>query len=262
MNENQDLRVTLEIRGHVLFIGLNRVDKRNAADRAMLDQLSLAYGELERNPELRVGVVHAHGEHFSAGLDLVDVGPELARGGAISLPEGGLDPWGITSTQVSKPVVMAIQGICYTLGVELALASDVVIAREGASFAQLEVSRGILPFGGATTRMPRVTGWSNAMRWLLTADTFSAAEAHRIGIVTEVVDVDPLERATEIALRIAQQAPLAVAETLASARAGQIDPGAEAAQLGTRLGRLMATRDVQRGMEAFMTKAPASFEGD
>ena len=100
------------------------------------------------------------------------------------------------------------------------------------------------------------------MRWLLTADTFSAAEAHRIGIVTEVVDVDPLERATEIALRIAQQAPLAVAETLASARAGQIDHGAEAAQLGTRLGRLMATRYVQRGMEAFMTKAPASFEGD
>ena len=132
MSESETIRVTVETQGHVLFIGLNRVDKRNAADKAMLDQLSLAYGELDRNPELRVAVVHAHGEHFSAGLDLSDIGPALAQEGAISLPEGGLDPWGVSSAPVRKPVVMAIQGICFTLGVELALASDVVIARHNA----------------------------------------------------------------------------------------------------------------------------------
>lgn len=255
-------RVTLERRDHILFIGLNRVDKRNAADLAMLSELALAYGELDRDPDLRVGVVFAHGDHFTAGLDLADVGPSMAKTGGLPLPEGGLDPWGISSSQVSKPVVMAIQGICFTLGVELALASDVVVAARDAQFAQLEVARGILPFGGGTTRMPAVAGWGNAMRVLLTADTFSAEDAHRMGIVTELVDTDPLTGATAIAERIAAQAPLAVQATLASARAGLISASDEHTHLPQRLGALMMTRDVQRGMEAFMTKSPAVFEGD
>jgi enoyl-CoA hydratase len=71
-------RVTLERRDHILFIGLNRPDKRNAADLAMLAELALAYGELDRDPSLRVGVVFAHGDHFTAGLDLADVGPAMA----------------------------------------------------------------------------------------------------------------------------------------------------------------------------------------
>jgi enoyl-CoA hydratase/carnithine racemase len=157
---------------------------------------------------------------------------------------------------------MAIQGICFTLGVELALASDVVVAARDAQFAQLEVARGILPFGGGTTRMPAVAGWGNAMRVLLTADTFSAEDAHRMGIVTELVDTDPLAGATAIADRIAAQAPLAVQATLASARAGLISASDEHTHLPQRLGALMMTRDVQRGMEAFMTKSPAVFEGD
>lgn len=262
MTEASNTLVTTEISGHVFVIGLNRPEKRNAANRQMLTELALAYGELERNPELRVGLVFAHGEHFTAGLDLVDVGPGLAATGALPIPEGGIDPWGISTPQVSKPVVMAIRGICFTLGVELALASDVVIAETTASFAQLEVARGIMPFGGATTRFPRAAGWSHAMRWLLTADTFSAAEAHSAHVITEVVDGDPMPRAMEIAARIAAQAPLAVQSTLASARAGQRDSDTEHAALPGRLGRLMATKDVQRGLEAFMTKQPAQFQGD
>jgi enoyl-CoA hydratase/carnithine racemase len=262
MTEASESLVTTEASGHIFFIGLNRPDKRNAANRQMLTELALAYGELERNPDLRVGLVFAHGEHFTAGLDLVDVGPGLAATGALPIPEGGIDPWGISTPQVSKPVVMAIRGICFTLGVELALASDVVIAESTASFAQLEVARGIMPFGGATTRFPRAAGWSHAMRWLLTADTFSATEAHSAHVITEVVEGDPRPRATEIAQRIAAQAPLAVQATLASARAGQRDSDAEHATLPDRLGRLMATKDVQRGLEAFMTKQPAQFQGD
>jgi enoyl-CoA hydratase/carnithine racemase len=254
-------KVTLESSGHILFIGLNRVDKRNAADLEMLTQLALAYGTLDRDPDLRVGVVFAHGDHFTAGLDLVDVGPALAKTGSLPLPEGGIDPWGITTSPVRKPVVMAIQGICFTLGVELALASDVVVASNNAQFAQLEVARGILPFGGATTRMPRIAGWTNAMRVLLSADNFTAAEAHRMGIVTELHD-EPVRAATEIAERIALQAPLAVQATLASARAGVSDPDAEHLMLKKRLGALMTTKDVQRGMEAFATKKPAIFDGD
>jgi enoyl-CoA hydratase/carnithine racemase len=254
--------ITTEVSGHLFLIGLNRPEKRNAANLQMLRELAGAYGELDRNPELRVGVVFAHGEHFTAGLDLADVGGELAAKGSLPLPEGGIDPWGINTAQVSKPVVMAIRGICYTLGVELALASDVVVAHRGATFAQLEVARGILPFGGATTRFPRAAGWSQAMRWLLTAQSFSAEQAQSAHVVTEVVDGDPLAHALDIAALIAAQAPLAVQATLQSARAGQLDSVAEHAALKGRLGKLMATNDVRRGLEAFMTKQPAKFEGD
>jgi enoyl-CoA hydratase len=262
MSENTSALITTEVQGNVFLIGLNRPEKRNAANREMLSLLSLAYGELERNPDLRVGLVFAKGDHFTAGLDLHDVAGELAASGSLPLPEGGLDPWGITTPQVSKPVVMAISGICYTLGVELALASDVVVAHSDASFAQLEVARGIMPFGGATTRLPRSAGWSQAMRWLLTADTFTAEQAYRAGVVTEVVDDDPVVTALAIASKVAAQAPLAVQATLASARASLRDSDAEHKALPDRLGALMRTRDVQRGMEAFMTKQPAEFQGD
>ncbi|MEY3624642.1 MAG: hypothetical protein RL696_23, partial [Actinomycetota bacterium] len=116
-------RITTEQRGHVYLIGLNRPEKLNAADEQMLQEISLAYGELDKNQQLRVGLVFAHGDHFTAGLDLNDVGPKLASGALAMVPEGGLDPWGMSTRQVSKPVVMAIQGTCFTLGVELALAS-------------------------------------------------------------------------------------------------------------------------------------------
>ena len=254
-------RITTEIKGHVLLIGLNRPDKLNAADEQMLHELSLAYGQLDNDPELRVGLVFAHGDHFTAGLDLNDVGPKLAAGKLQMVPEGGLDPWGMSTKQVSKPVVMATQGTCFTLGVELALASDVVIAASNSKFAQLEVSRGIMPFGGGTIRFPQVAGHANAMRYLLTGDTFDATQAHAMGLVTEVcVPGQEFEIALEVANTIANQAPLAVQATLASARA--VAPEQEKKQVFSRLGALMQTRDVQRGMEAFMTKQPAKFEGN
>ena len=83
--------VTVDRDGHVLLMGLNRPEKRNAFNRAMLDDLSLAYGELDRDPELRCGVLFAHGDHFTGGLDLVDVAPRMAGGWV--WPEGGIDFW-------------------------------------------------------------------------------------------------------------------------------------------------------------------------
>lgn len=255
-------RITTEVRGHLFLIGLNRADKLNAADEQMLHELSHAYAELDKNPNLRVGVVHAHGDHFTAGLDLHDLGPKMAEGKMTLVPKGGLDPWGMTTKQVSKPVVMAIQGTCFTLGVELALASEVVIAAENCRFAQLEVSRGILPFGGATLRLPKAAGWSKAMRYLLTGDSFDAEQALDMRVVTEVVPLgQQLERAIEIAERIAEQAPLAVQQTLESARAVYSEER-EKLTLASRLGKLMVTKDVQRGMQAFATKTKAKFEGN
>ena len=254
-------KVTTEKVGHVLKIGLNRPDKMNAADEELLHGLALAYGELEKDKELRVGLLFAHGDHFTAGLDLFDVGPKMQSGKLQLVPEGGIDPWGIQTKQVSKPVVMAIRGTCFTLGVELALASDIVIAASDSKFGQLEVARGILPFGGGTIRLPKVAGHAKAMQYLLTGDTFSAQDALQMGMINEVVAPgEEVSRAMEFAQKIAEQAPLAVQATLASSR--NSDTENEKKQLFIRLNQLMSTKDVERGMQAFISKQPAQFEGN
>ena len=127
----------------------------------------------------------------------------------------------------------------------------------------MEFPRGILPFGGATLRFPRVAGWGNAMRWILTGERFDGAEALRLGIVQEVVPAgEQLTRAREIADRIAQQAPLAVQATLANARlALREGDTAATAQLGPELSRLAASADARIGMEAFLARTEASFIG-
>jgi enoyl-CoA hydratase len=254
-------KVTTEKVGHVLKIGLNRPDKMNAADEELLHGLALAYGELEKDKELRVGLLFAHGDHFTAGLDLFDVGPKMQSGKLQLVPEGGIDPWGIQTKQVSKPVVMAIRGTCFTLGVELALASDIVIVASDSKFGQLEVARGILPFGGGTIRLPKVAGHAKAMQYLLTGDTFSAQDALQMGMINEVVAPgEEVARAMEFAQKIAEQAPLAVQATLASSR--NSDTENEKKQLFIRLNQLMSTKDVERGMQAFISKQPAQFEGN
>ena len=256
-------RVTVDRDGHVLLIGFNRPDKRNAADMQLLEELSLAYGELERDPEARVGFVYAHGDHFTGGLDLADVGPRIGPTGLDIVPDGGINPWQVSGKSLSKPVVIAVQGTCLTLGIELMLASDIAIAAESTRFGQIEVARGILPFGGATIRFPRAVGWGNAMRWILTGDTFDAAEALRIGLVQEVVpDGAQFDRGLEIARRVAAQAPLAVQAALANARIAVRDSD-EAAEIALQpdLVRLAGSEDARIGMEAFATRQPAEFVG-
>lgn len=256
-------RITVERDGHVLLIGFNRVEKRNAADMQLLRELSLAYGELDRDPELRAGFVFAHGDHFTGGLDLADVGSRITAEGLDIVPEGGINPWAVDGKAVCKPVVIAVQGTCLTLGIELILASEIAIAADSAVFGQIEVSRGILPFGGATLRFPRAVGWGNAMRWLLTGDSFDAAEALRIGLVQEIVPTgEQYARGVELAHRIAAQAPLAVQATLANARAAVRDGDAAAeAALQPELVRLIGTDDSRIGMESFFTRQPAKFLG-
>lgn len=258
-----DSRITVDRDGQVLLIGFNRPEKRNATDLQMLQELSLAYGELERDPELRVGFVYAHGDHFTGGLDLGDIGPRIGADGIDIVPEGGINPWQVGGQQLTKPVVMAVQGTCLTLGIELILASDIAVAADSTTFAQIEVARGILPFGGATIRFPRAVGWGNAMRWILTGDKFDAAEAHRIGLVQEVVpDGSQYARGLELAQRIAAQAPLAVQAALANARVAVRNGDAAAeVQLQPELAKLVASEDARIGMEAFLTRQPATFLG-
>jgi enoyl-CoA hydratase/carnithine racemase len=264
MTTDLDLQtVTLERDGHVLVMGLNRPEKRNAFDRAMLAELSRAYGLLERDDSLRAGVLVAHGDHFTAGLDLLDVAPSIAAG-ASPFPADGRDPWRLDGPW-TKPLVAGVQGRCLTLGIELLLAADIRVAAADARFAQIEVLRGIYPFGGASVRLPRDAGWGNAMRWLLTGDEFDATEAHRIGLVQEVVDdaAAVRVRAIEIAHTIADRAaPLGVRATLASAQLARSSGEAAAFErLQPEVARLFTTQDAAEGVQSFVERRPARFQG-
>lgn len=255
-------RITTERRGHVLLVGVDRVDKRNAFTPAMYEDLGRAYGELDADADLRCGVLFAHGSHFTGGLDLGKWG-EVFRSGRFPVPEGGVDPLGMHGARLRKPIICAVQGICFTIGIELLLATDIRVAALDTRFGQIEVKRGIYPVGGATVRMPRQVGWADAMRWLLTGDELDAAEAHRIGMVQEVVDAGrQLERAVEIAETVAKQAPLGVYATLASARRAEAEgEQAALARLLPDLLPILDSEDAAEGLRSFLERREARFEG-
>jgi enoyl-CoA hydratase/carnithine racemase len=260
----QNNKLTVDTRGHVLCMGLNRAEKRNAFDLDLYRELSRAYGELHRNPNLRCGVVYAKGDHFTAGLDLPKWAPCFSKGQFPELPEDGMDPLGLDpDRQVKKPVVMAVQGICLTIGLELLLACDIRVAADTARFGQIEIKRGIYPVGGATVRLFQEVGWGNAMRYLLTGDEITAKEAFRLGLVQEVTSPDAcLDTAIEIAQTISKQAPLGVAASLKSSRLAR-SHGDQAAieRLLPDLMPLMNSRDVKEGLASFMERREARFKG-
>jgi enoyl-CoA hydratase/carnithine racemase len=263
VSETNDGVLTLERRGHVLLMGLNRPQKRNAFNVELLMELGRAYESLERDDELRCGVLFAHGEHFTGGLDLAEVGPALAEGN-LSYGDDARDPWRNDGKPWTSPVVAAAQGWCMTLGIELLLSADIRVASSDARFAQLEVQRGIYPFGGATIRLPREAGWGNAMRWLLTGDEYGADEAHRIGLVQEVTEPGAqLDRAIELAESIAaRSAPLGVRATLASAQRAMAEGDeAAAARLTDDMVALLRTADGAEGMMSFVERRSAKFSG-
>lgn len=210
--------IRVERIGHVMTIGIDRPTKANAFNIATFGELSLAYAELDEDDSIRVGIIHGFGRHFTAGMDLREVAP-LVQAGQSLIAEGGIDPWQVSGRKLRKPLIAAVHGKCLTLGVELILAADIAICTSTASFATLEPSLGLFPFGGGTIRMPQRAGWGNAMRWLLTAEEYDAQEAYRIGVVQEIVDDgDHLTRAMQIAEKIAAQAPLAIRGVLENSR--------------------------------------------
>ncbi len=255
-------RILTERDGHVLHIVLDRADKMNAFDLQMLRELGNAFTAYEAEPELRCAVLYANGDNFTAGLDLAEVGPAVRRGEAL-FPRDGVDPLSLHDPKRTKPLVMAVRGWCLTLGIELLLAADIRLAAEGTRFGQIEINRGIFPFGGATIRLPEVAGWGNAMRWLLTGDRFDAAEALRIGLVQEVVQADLLrDRAVQIAQTVAKRAPLGVYATIRSARTAELQ-GTQAAidELLVIARELMDTEDAEEGVRSFVERREGNFKG-
>lgn len=254
-------KVSREIQQHLLLIGLDRTSKRNAFDSHMIDDLSQALTEYENNPELRCAILFAHGEHFTAGLDLAELQPKMATG-IFSTDQEIINPWGTSGRKRKKPVIVAVQGYCYTAGIELLLNADIAIAQNNTQFTQIEVMRGILPFGGATSRFVKSAGWSNAMRYLLTGDLFDAETALNLNLITEITSEHPLKRAIELGERIAKAAPLAVQATLAAAK-DAIELGEQQAfqNLDQHLKPLLSSNDVQEGVLAMLQKRPPQFTG-
>ncbi|CAB5718413.1 Carnitinyl-CoA dehydratase [Delftia tsuruhatensis] len=257
--------ISCEVRGHVLLIGINRPAKRNGWTPPMFQQLAEAYTRLEDDPELRVGVLHAFGSHFTAGLDL-PVMAEFLRTGKKAIPQGLVEPhdYGLTGyRRRAKPMVVAVKGICFTVGIELMLGADIVVAADDCRFSQLEVQRCIMPTGGATLRMAERAGVGNAMLHLLTADEFDSAEAYRLNFVQKVVPAgQELDEAFRIAERISAQAPQAVVATrLNVLKAIELGQAAAVADFIPVQQRLANSEDAAEGVRSFIEKRPARFTG-
>ena len=257
--------ITTERRGPLLLIGIDRPAKRNGFTPRMFRELAEAYTLLDDDPSLRVGVLHAHGEHFTAGLDLPALAPLMQRGEK-AIPHGLVEPTDLGTPgyrRRTKPMVVAVQGITYTLGIELMLAADIVVAADNSRFSQLEVKRGIMATGGATLRMAERAGLGNALLHLLTGDEFDSAEALRLHFVQKVVPAGTqLAEAVRIAEAIAAQAPLAVVATrlnaLKAVERGPLEAMAEFVSVQQRLAR---SEDAAEGVRSFVEKRPARFTG-
>ena len=250
---------------HVLLIGINRPAKRNGWTPAMFRQLAEAYTRLDDDADLRVGVLHAFGDHFTAGLDLPAF-TEFMKRGEKAVPPGLVEPhdFGLEGyRRRTKPMVVAVKGICFTVGIELMLAADIVVAADDCRFSQLEVQRGIMATGGATLRMAERAGVGNAMLHLLTADEFDSAEALRLNFVQKVTPAGgELDEALRIARQIAAQAPLAVVATrLNVLKAIEHGPLAAVAEFIDTQQRLSNSEDAAEGVRSFVERRPARFSG-
>jgi enoyl-CoA hydratase len=257
--------IVTETRGELLLIGINRPAKRNGFTPPMFRQLADAYTLLDDDPQLRVGVLHAFGAHFTAGLDLPSIA-ELMRRGEKAFPYGVVEPTDLGTPgyrRRTKPLVAAVKGITFTLGIELMLAADIVVAADDCRFSQLEVQRGIMATGGATLRMSQRAGLGNAMLHLLTADEFDSAEALRLNFVQKVVPAgQELDEALGIAEAIARQAPLAVVATRLNAiKAVEQGPHVAVQEFIATQQRLSNSEDAAEGVRSFIEKRPARFQG-
>ncbi len=256
-------KLLIDINKHILTITFNRPEKYNALDPESYHLLAQALYRLQHDDDLRVAVIQANGKHFTSGLELDKWAPIFAKGSFPELPPEHLDPYGVSGELVTKPVIIAVQGLCYTSGLELLLNTDIRIATADARFAQLEVQRGIYPCGGGTIRLPQEIGWSNAQRYLLTGDEFNAQQALEWGMLQEIVEPDNLHnRARELAVKIAKAAPLGVKAALASSKKSRLH-GHDAAleTVFSELPDIMNSQDAKEGIMSFMERREAVFIG-
>ncbi|HJU89688.1 MAG TPA: enoyl-CoA hydratase-related protein [Gemmatimonadaceae bacterium] len=259
MTESHVLRS--EIRNRIALITVDRQEKRNALNSEVRAAFVAAVDAANRDANVRAMIVTGAGDKaFVAGADIGEFEGRTA-----------VDQWrtmkGPTIFEAversPKPVIAAVNGFCLGGGMELALACDVRMASTNAKFGQPEVNLGIIPGGGGTQRLPRIVGLGAALRLILSGDLIDAAEAHRIGLVEEVVaPADLLPRAFALAESMASKSPVALAAAKEATRAAFSLPLDEGLKLETSLFQLcFASEDKTEGVRAFLEKRPANFTG-
>jgi enoyl-CoA hydratase len=245
------------------FITLNRPNVLNALRTRLLDELSTALHDMERDDKVRVVVITGAGEKaFAAGADISELnalasaalGAEKARTGQAVTRQ---------IERLGKPVMMAINGFALGGGCELAMAGDIRIASENAKFGQPEVNLGLIPGYGGSQRLTRLAGKGVAMHLCLTGEIIDAPEALRIGLVTRVVPAAELmNEARRIATLVASKAPLAIAACKRVINNGahlSIDDALELEAL--EFGSLVDTDDIKEGTSAFLEKRKPAWTG-
>jgi enoyl-CoA hydratase len=256
--------VTVERRGEIALIGLNRSFIQNRLDPSTRVRLAETFYQYEHDRSLRAAVLFGHGENFSRGIDVDASQAAIAAGRrTVNGPEV-VDPLGKSTPHLTKPVVVVVHGDTWNLGHELYLAGDIRIAAANTRFGQDENTHGRFPGGGATVRFVREAGWGNAMRYMLTGDHWTAEESYRMGITQEIAPTPEaaLEAGIAMARKMAACGPLSIKATLASAHQ-VIDPvEADAlSKLDAAYSALYRTQDFIEGRRAEAEGRPPRYQG-
>ena len=252
----------LNARPPLAVVTLNRPKVLNALNAAMFAELDAVFGALATDRAIRVILLTgAGGRAFAAGADIGELAEATAEDGA-ALSLRGQQVFRRIET-LAKPVIACVQGFALGGGCELAMACTLRLASDDARLGQPEVKLGVIPGYGGTQRLPRLVGRGAALKLLLTGEIIPAADALRIGLVDEVVPAGELMgRAEALALSIAAEAPLAVAQILRVVDEG-LDRTLEAALRleAEHFGQLCGTRDKAEGTRAFLEKRAPVWKG-
>ena len=245
--------------GHVELCRLNRPEARNALSPELMEELAAAVEELDADPDTRCVLIAGSDEVFAAGADIRAL-RERTFEEALRHPMTAF--WRRVAA-AKTPLVAAISGFALGGGCELALLCDLIVASETAELGQPEITLGIIPGGGGTQRLARVLGKQRAMELVLTGRRIGAREAERMGLVNEVApEGEWLERAMEVAQRIARRPPIAARLAKQAVLAADETGLAAGLEHERRLYEIaMATEDRIEGMDAFLEKRRPEFKG-
>jgi enoyl-CoA hydratase len=258
-----EAKITVERRGQIVLIGVNRPQAGNRFDPDAFFGLARAYYDFDNDPSLRAAVFFGHGENFSRGIDVDAFAPLARTGQPFAVTDGMLDPFARTH-KLSKPLIAVVHGDTWNMAHELHLVADIRVASAGVRFGQDENTHGRFPGGGSTIRFPREAGWGNAMRYMLTGDHWGAQEAYRMGLIQQIAP-DPaqaLDAGIALARKIAACGPLGITTTLQSAHLS-IDQSEAAAfaKLNEQFGGLFRTEDFIEGRKAEAEGRPPVYQG-
>ena len=246
--------VTLEQKGPVGVITMNRPEALNALNDQVLQDLDQVLDQVEENEEILVAVITGAGRSFVAGADIGQMSTLTAAEGK---KFGALGNRVFLKLEnLSKPTIAAVNGFALGGGCELAMSCDIRLCSDTAVFGQPEVGLGITPGFGGTQRLPRIVGAANAMELILTAKTINAAQAKEMGLVSHVYAPEELmDKALELANAIAANAQVAVRQSKAAIRRGlQTDMATGTAYESEAFGLCFATEDQKDAMKAFVNK--------